>query len=215
MPLHGKGMLAVFCEAKARDERDLNEWYNREHIDERIGLPGFHRGRRYVAVRGAPKYLATYECDTVEDLARPDYLARLADRTPWTQAVTAKFTTFSRLTLRMQVDLTHGSGGAVAAVRFTPDPRERKALVHWLTETALPKAIARPGLVGASAGENDLEIAQAPLQSKSMDHPRPDEAEWLVLLEGSDAGAVGPAARMVFSLARLKPIVAQRIEQAP
>ena len=93
----------------------------------------------------------------------------------------------------------------MAAVRFTPDPRERKALVHWLTETALPKAIARPGLVGASAGENDLEIAQAPLQSKSMDHPRPDEAEWLVLLEGSDAGAVGPAARMVFSLARLKP----------
>jgi hypothetical protein len=35
MPLHGKGMLIVFCEVKARDERDFNEWYNREHIDER------------------------------------------------------------------------------------------------------------------------------------------------------------------------------------
>ena len=66
MPLHGKGMLIVFNEVKARDERDFNEWYNREHIDERVNLPGFHRARRYIAVRGSPKYLATYECDTVE-----------------------------------------------------------------------------------------------------------------------------------------------------
>ena len=69
MPLHGKGMLIVFNEVRARDERDFNEWYNREHIDERVNLPGFHRARRYTAVRGSPKYLATYECDTVSDLA--------------------------------------------------------------------------------------------------------------------------------------------------
>jgi hypothetical protein len=143
MPLHGKGMLIVFNEVKARDERDFNEWYNREHIDERVNLPGFHRARRYVAVRGTPKYLATYECDTVGDLAAPGYLALLANQTPWTQAVMARFTHFKRLTLRVQVDLAHGVGGAVAAVRFVPDPRERKALVTWLHETALPKAKMR------------------------------------------------------------------------
>ena len=142
MPLHGKGMLIVFNEVKARDERDFNEWYNREHIDERVNLPGFHRGRRYVAVRGSPKYLATYECATVEDLATPGYLALLANQTPWTQAVMAKFTKFTRLTVRVQADLAHGVGGAIAAVRFVPDPRSRKALVEWLNETALPKAIA-------------------------------------------------------------------------
>src|SRR6201991_2085478 len=157
MPLHGKGMLIVFNQVKARDERDLNEWYNREHIDERVNLPGFHRGRRYVAVRGSPKYLATYECDTVEDLATPGYLALLANQTPWTQAVMARFTKFNRLTVRVPVDLAHGSGGAVAAVRFTPSPSNRRALVAWLRGTALPKAIARPGMVGAMASENDLE----------------------------------------------------------
>jgi hypothetical protein len=204
MPLHGKGMLIVFNEVKARDERDFNEWYNREHIDERVNLPGFHRARRYTAVRGSPKYLATYECDTVSDLATPGYLALLANQTPWTQAVMARFTQFKRLTLRVQVDLAHGAGGAVAAVRFVPDPRERKALAAWLHETALPKAIARPGMVGAVAAENDLEVANAPLQDKSMDHPKADEAEWVVLLEGSDAGAVGAAARTTFTLASLK-----------
>ncbi|MGQ0581432.1 MAG: hypothetical protein ACT4O6_05820 [Reyranella sp.] len=205
MPLLGKGMLVVFTEVKARDERDLNEWYNREHIDERINLPGFHRARRYVAVRGTPKYLATYECDTVGDLATPGYLHLLANQTPWSQAVMAKFTHFHRITLRTQVDLTHGVGGVVACVRFVPDPRKRKPLVAWLQETALPQAIGRPGLVGAFAGETDLEITNAPLQEKSMDHPRAEEAEWIVMLEGADAASVGAAARILFKLAALKP----------
>ena len=204
MPLHGKGMLITFTEVKARDERDFNEWYNREHIDERVNLPGFHRARRYMAVRGSPKYMATYECDSVEDLATPGYLQLLANQTPWSQAVMARFTHFNRLTLRVQVDQTHGIGGVVAAVRFTPDPHTRKALVAWLAETALPRAVARPGMVGAMAGENDLEVAHAPLQAKSMDHPRADEAQWVVLLEGGDVGAVGTAARLTFTLPKLK-----------
>jgi hypothetical protein len=204
MPLHGKGMLIVFTEVKASDERDLNEWYNREHIDERVNLPGFHRARRYVAVRGTPKYLATYECDSVGDLATPGYLQLLANQTPWTQAVMARFTQFHRLTLRVQVDMTHGVGGAVAAVRFVPDPHERKPLVAWLQGTVLPKAIARPGMLGAAVAENDLEVAHAPLRHQSMDHPRADEAEWVALLEGADAGAVGAAARSVFTLSALK-----------
>jgi hypothetical protein len=205
MPLFGKGMLVVFSEVKARDERDFNEWYNREHIDERINLPGFHRARRYVAVRASPKYLATYECDTVGDLATPGYLQLLANQTPWTQAVMARFTQFHRLTLRTQVDLSHGVGGAVACVRFVPDPRERKSLVAWLQETVLPRVIARPGLLGAFAAETDLEITNAPLQEKSMDHPKADEAEWVVMIEGADAASVGAAARAHFKLATLKP----------
>lgn len=205
MPLFGKGMLIVYSEVKARDERDFNEWYNREHIDERINLPGFHRARRYVAVSGSPKYLATYECDNVGDLATPGYLQLLANQTPWTQAVMAKFTQFRRLTLRTQVDLAHGVGGTVASVRFVPDPRERKQLVAWLQETVLPRVIARPGLVGAFAAETDLEVTNAPLQAKSMDHPKADEAEWVVMLEGADAASVSAAARSHFKLAALKP----------
>src|SRR5260370_26484644 len=97
MPLHGKGMLIVYTEVKARDERDFNEWYNREHIDERVNLPGFHRARRYVDVRRTPKYLATYECDSVGDLAPPGYLALLASQTPRPHAVLARFTQFNRM----------------------------------------------------------------------------------------------------------------------
>lgn len=204
MALRGKGMLAVFTEVKPRHARDLNEWYNREHIDERVNLPGFHRARRYVAVTGSPKYLATYECDSAEDLATPGYLHLLANQTPWSQAVMAKFTHFTRMTLRLQLDLTHGEGGALTTVRFTPNPRMRRPLVDWLKE-ALPTAIARPGMIGAAVLENDVEIANAPAAQGSMDHPKADQAEWMVLLEGADPAATVSAARTLFRTSVLKP----------
>lgn len=209
MALRGKGMLIVYNEVKPPHERDFNEWYNREHIDERVNLPGFHRARRYVAVRATPKYLATYECDTVTDLATPGYLALLANQTPWSQAVMARFTYFRRLTLRVQVDLAHGAGGALTTVRFVPAPAMRAPLLDWLRET-LPRAIARPGMVGAAVAENDLEVANAPLQSKSMDHPKADEVEWVVLLEGADPTATGATARALFKAAALKPFGAAK-----
>ena len=59
-------------------------------------------------------------------------------------------------------------------------------------------------VVGAAAGENDFEVANAPLRAKSMDNPKADEAEWVVLLDGADASAVGAAARTTFTLAKLK-----------
>jgi hypothetical protein len=208
MPLRGKGMLITLTEVKSRDESDFNEWYNREHIDERINLPGFHRARRYVAVKGTPKkvpkYFATYECDQVSDLATPGYLHLLANQTKWSQSVMARFTRFQRLTLRVRVDLTHGVGGALTAVRFVPDPHKRNSLLAWLQDTSLPKAIAREGMLGACAAENDLDVANAPVQDKSMDRPKAIDAEWIVLLEGADPASTAAAARKTFRRTLLK-----------
>ena len=208
MALRGKGMLITLTEVKPRDEGDFNEWYNREHIDERVNLPGFHRARRYVAVKGTPqktpKYLAIYECDQVDDLATPGYLHLLANQTKWSKLVMARFTRFQRLTLRVRVDLTHGVGGAITAVRFVPDPHKRKSLVAWLQDMSLPKAIARAGMLGACAAENELDVANAPVQDKSMDRPKAIDAEWIVLLEGADPASTAAAARKAFSRMVLK-----------
>lgn len=206
MALRGKGMLVVFAEVSARHERDFNEWYNREHIDERVNLPGFRRARRYVAIKASPKYLATYECSRVGDLATPGYLERLASQTPWSKRVTGRFTRFHRMTLAIKVDQIRGIGGAVAAVRFVPNPSHRVALVKWLRETALPQSATPAGMLGAAAGENDPEVANAPLASQSRDRPRAeaDRPEWLVLLEGAEARVAGETARRLFKLSTLR-----------
>jgi hypothetical protein len=197
MALRGKGMLMVLNQVKPRHARDFNEWYNREHIDERVNLPGFHRARRYVAADGRtrPRYLATYECDVVGDLATPRYLKLLANQTPWSKRNMARFTSFRRLTLRIRVDLAHGVGGVVTCVRFVPDPAKEARLAAWLKNEALPSAIRRADVVGGFAGANDLDVANAP----GGNYPMSDVIEWVAVLEGAAARATSAAARAVLS----------------
>ncbi|TXL71431.1 hypothetical protein FHP25_29825 [Vineibacter terrae] len=206
MALRGKGMLITFTDVKPRDERDFNEWYNREHIDERVNLPGFRRARRYVAADGQadPRYMATYECDTVGDLATRRYLKLLANQTPWTQRVMARFTRFHRLTLRIRADLAHGVGGAVTCVRFVPDPAMAGRLATWLRRVALPAAIERPGMVGGFAASNELDVANAPARAQGVDYPQASTIEWAVVLEGA-AAATAAASRATLSRRALAP----------
>jgi len=60
----GGGLLLVAIDVDPRDEVELNRWYDDEHIAERMAIPGFLRARRFVAVEGAPKYLALYDVDS-------------------------------------------------------------------------------------------------------------------------------------------------------
>jgi hypothetical protein len=202
MGLRGKGMLMTFTEVPPEHEEDFNEWYNREHLDERVGMPGFRRARRYVALRADPKYFATYETKTVADLAAPDYLKLLADQSPWSKRVMKRFSKFHRLTLKITVDLAHGVGGGVAVCRFFPRPEAMRPLRAWLKEAALPEAIRRPGMLGAFVGENDLDVANAPARAQGVDFPQASEQEWAVLFEAADARTALAAARE--ALAELK-----------
>jgi predicted phosphoadenosine phosphosulfate sulfurtransferase len=42
-------------------EQEFNAWYNEDHVPALVGVPGVYCARRYVAVKGDPKYLAVYE----------------------------------------------------------------------------------------------------------------------------------------------------------
>jgi hypothetical protein len=196
MALMGTAMLVTWTEVPARIERDYNEWYNREHLDERVALPGFTRARRYVSAAGQrrPKYFATYEALSIAALTSPEYLARLANQTPWSQRIMARFTRFHRLTPRITVDRTSdGFGGAVAVMRFFPKPGRESALRAWIGEDVLPAAAKAPCMLGGFLGENDLEAANAPAKARGVSFPQAAEAEWLLLFEGADLDAVKSA----------------------
>ena len=49
MPMAGKGMLLTSMNIGASDEAEFNRWYDREHLEERVAIPGFLEARRYVA----------------------------------------------------------------------------------------------------------------------------------------------------------------------
>ena len=66
MALLGQGALVIWHDVQ--DETDYNEWHSKEHMLERVAVPGFRRGLRYVALAGSPKYLNLYEVDDLATL---------------------------------------------------------------------------------------------------------------------------------------------------
>ncbi len=201
MPLLGSGMLMTFTEVPEEHEQDFNEWYNREHIDERTQLPGFLRSRRYVACEGtaSPKYIAWYETRDVSDLAAPGYMALLADQTPWSKRVMARFSLFERFTLKVTVDQIFGFAGALSLVRFqAPEDEDAQAALRAHIEgELLPGAIDKSGMTGGCLLENDLDVANAPLRHQGQPVPADQTVEWLLALEGGDSATVSDVAAAV------------------
>ncbi|MDG4798367.1 DUF4286 family protein [Micromonospora sp. WMMD1082] len=87
MSQYGSGLLLVMMEPEPAFEEKLNRWYTEEHFAERLSVPGFLGGRRFVAVTGQPKYLALYDLASPEVLQSEPYLALSEPPSPWTAEV--------------------------------------------------------------------------------------------------------------------------------
>ena len=73
-----KGFLLVLMQPPPAFEDEFNAWYDTEHIPERVAVPGFETGIRFVCIDGAPKYLAVYDLVRPEVLTRPNTIASRA-----------------------------------------------------------------------------------------------------------------------------------------
>lgn len=86
-----KGFLLVLMQPPPAFEDEFNAWYDTEHVPERVAVPGFLSGRRYVCIDGHPKYLAMYDMTEEGVLETEGYLRVAGDRaSPWTKRVTSR-----------------------------------------------------------------------------------------------------------------------------
>jgi len=85
-------VLAFFHDIVAGREAEFEEWFQHEHLPERIAIPGFVMGRRYEAVSSDRSYFHFYAIQSVEDLKSDAYLARVNDPTPLTRPVMSEIT---------------------------------------------------------------------------------------------------------------------------
>ena len=86
-----RGLLLVMIDVDPEDEEELNRWYNEEHIQERASCPGFLTIRRFMSVKGKPKYLALYELESPDVLESPQYKHDSLNPTEWTQRIFKRF----------------------------------------------------------------------------------------------------------------------------
>ena len=116
-----KGLLAIWSTIAADVETDYLHWLTREHIFERVSVPGFLSGRVFKRRDSQPsQYFMLYELAEASVMSSPAYLARLNDPTPWTQRIMPRLMQFRRG--GGSVDISGGHVGAhgshLAIARF-------------------------------------------------------------------------------------------------
>ena len=70
MALLGSAVLAFWHDVVPEGRAEFDYWHIREHVPERLAVPGFLRFRRYEAIRGPAAYFYFYE--TFENLSSQD-----------------------------------------------------------------------------------------------------------------------------------------------
>ena len=183
MSLAGQAVVAIWNGIAPEGRTEFYEWHNREHMPERVGIPGFRRGRRYIAKYGTPEYFTLYEADSAEVLVGQDYLNRLNNPTPWTQRVPPMFfRDTSRGICRIKLSLGNGQGGWILTLRFGAAEGREADLEKYLRHVALPPLadiVMVTGVHLAVADQAGSRIETAEKKGRPVD----GIPSWLIMIE--------------------------------
>ena len=136
------GILAIFNNVAPGREDEFEEWFQHEHLAERIAVPGFLLGRRHEAISARPRYFNYYLTQSPDVLNSAAYLGRLDKPTPMTRTVMSEiFKDMIRTVCRRTFRLGTMRGTNVVTVRLGEAPAEAtlKATVERLIQD---KAVA-------------------------------------------------------------------------
>jgi hypothetical protein len=186
MSLAGRGAVAIWHDIAAEGRRDFYAWHGLEHMPERAGIPGFLRGRRYVAVEGAPEFFNLYETVSRFTVTGAEYVARLNAPTPWTLATVRHFRGVARSLCEVSASFGEGQGGLIATFRYAVDPRFAEAHRLRLSQSVLPVLANATGVAGchllvADEQASAVETAEKKVRAEANLIPR-----WIVLVESWD-----------------------------
>ena len=183
MSLLGRGAVAIWHDIAPEGREAFYAWHGREHMPERAAIPGFLRGRRYIAVDGAPEYFNLYETASTAVLAGNDYLERLNHPTPWTVATVKHFRGVARSLCEVAHSRGDGEGGLIATYRYdvadADAARHRKVMRDALDRLVDSNGIAGAHLLVADTEASAIETAEKRARASGTEVPR-----WVVLVEG-------------------------------
>ena len=139
----------------ARDA-EYNDWHAREHVPERLTVPGMLRASRYQAVDDAVyPYFTLYEMASIDVLASPQYQTLLQQPTDWTRRMRASFGALLRIPCQVTVSAAGVRGTALMSLQIRGgDAAALRAGMRGLAAAA--------GVVGVHSGREETAVAPLP-----------------------------------------------------
>src|SRR5258708_20126172 len=143
-----KGLLFASFDTSPAQEDEFNDWYDMEHVPERLRVPGFLNAQRWIGDENPKLAVATYDLETHAVMNSPAYQAiGGANGSVWTKRITA----IAKRILRFEgTQILPGevSGPAeanallVASINATPAPEAE--FNYWYNHPHLPQLPALP-----------------------------------------------------------------------
>jgi len=192
----GKAAVTIWCDVSPEVREEFDDWHAHEHMPERLSIPGFLRGSRWVGDDG--RYFMLYETQSEATLTGAPYLERLNNPTPWSRKMMPHHRNMVRGLCRVEASFGGALGQALLTVRFSGE-----------SKLDLAALASRKGLVSAHLLRN---IAHPPAQTIEQKLRGGDAApDWIALVSGYSAEAVASVAgelKGVAGLYRLAYILA-------
>jgi hypothetical protein len=186
MPLLGKASMLLGFDIDEPAIAEHDDWHTHEHLPERLSIPGFLRGTRWVALRGSPRYAVLYEVESLETLGSPAYLERLNHPTPWTSKMMRHYQGMTRGLCTVEASSGRGLGHFAWIVRFNIATDSDSPARAWLTEQ-IPGLSSRPGLGSVHLLRGALDAA---MTTEQRIRGADSGVNWALIATGYDFAAV-------------------------
>ena len=86
-----KGILIAAMNIGNAAADEFHDWYDTEHLPERVRVPGFQLCQRWIGTQDPKVSVATYDLEAVGVLQSPGYQAiGGANLSPWSKRVTSR-----------------------------------------------------------------------------------------------------------------------------
>jgi hypothetical protein len=149
------GAVAIWHDVAPEGLDEFHAWHGEEHMPERVSIPGFSRGRRFVAIEADLAYFNLYETDSPEVVRGPDYKARLDSPTPRTLSAVRHFRNVARALCRVVASASAAEsriaqGGVVATLRLDAAESEEARILAGIERTVMPGLAAEPGIAAVT-----------------------------------------------------------------
>ncbi len=145
------GAVAIWHDIVPEGLEEFYAWHGEEHMPERVSIPGFRRGRRFMAIDADLGFFNLYETDSADVVRGPDYKARLNSPTPRTLSAVRHFRNVARALCSVAAASSAAQsqmaqGGIVATLRLAVDEADEARLHASIERGILPGLSASPGV---------------------------------------------------------------------